>query len=157
MITISTAFEQDVRARQQRRLAGEPGQQLPAGLLDLQDVPPGMTAQVRPERGRGADAAEDRVHGAVPQQAHVLDRVSAGCHARDQAPGLQVRVDPALAARPDMLREQFRQAGLLREGHHGHQAPVRHEIRVIEHSAGPRGGMGQSHLRGVLSAWATGA
>lgn len=29
------------------------------------------------------------------------------------------------------LCEQFRQAGSLREGRHGHQAAMRHEIRVI--------------------------
>ena len=112
---------------------------------------------MRPERGRGADPAEDRVYGAVPQQAHVIDRVGAGGHARDQAPDLQVGVDPALAARPDVLREQFRQAGPLREGHHRHQAAVRHKIRVIEDGAGPREAMRQSHLRGVLSRWAMGA
>jgi hypothetical protein len=88
----------------------------------------------------------------VAQQAHVIDGVGADRHARDQAADLQVRVHPAPAARPDVLREQFRQAGALGQGHHGHQAAVRHEIRVIEHGAGPRGGMRQSHLRGVLSA-----
>jgi len=31
------------------------------------------------------------------------------------------------------------QAGPLREGHHGHQAAVRHEVRVIERGTGPRG------------------
>ena len=45
---------------------------------------------------------------------------------------LQVRVDPALAARPDMLRDQLRQPGALRQGHHRYQAAMRHEIRVIE-------------------------
>jgi NAD(P)-dependent dehydrogenase (short-subunit alcohol dehydrogenase family) len=84
---------------------------------------------VRPERGQGAHPAEQHVHRAVPQQAHVVDAVRAGRHARDQAADLQRRVHPALAARPDVLREQFRQAGPLREPHHRHQAAVRHEIR----------------------------
>jgi hypothetical protein len=60
-------------------------------------------------------------------------------------------VHPARAARPDVPGEQFRQAGLLGEGHHRHQAAVRHEVRVIERGNGPRGGMRQLHLRGVLS------
>jgi len=144
---------QHTGSRQQRRLAREPGQQVPSGLLDLQHVPPGITAQVRPERGRRTDPAEQHVHGPVPQQAHIVDRVSA----RDQAADLQVRIYPARATGPDMLREQFRQAGALREGHHEHQAAVRHKIRVIEHGAGPREAMRQSHLRGVLSAWGDGA
>jgi hypothetical protein len=55
------------------------------------------------------------------------------------------------AAGPDVLGEQFRQPGPLGEGHHGHQAAVRHEVRVIERGTDPRGGMRQSHLRGVLS------
>ena len=51
----------------------------------------------------------------------------------------------------DHLGEQFRQAGPLREGHHRHQAAVRHEVRVIERCPGPARAMRQSHLRGVLS------
>jgi hypothetical protein len=79
------------------------------------------------------DAAEQYVHRPVAQQGHVIDRVGAGGHAREQAADLQRRVRPALAARPDALREQPGQAGPLREGHHRHQAAVRHQIRVIEH------------------------
>ena len=109
------------------------------------------------ERGRGADPAEQHVHGAVTQQAHVIDRVRAGGHARDQAADLQGRVHPAPAARPDALREQVRQPAPLRQGRHGEEPAVRHEIRVIEHRSCPRGAMRQSHLRGVLSAWAMGA
>ena len=120
-------------------------------LRPLQHVPPGIRAQVRPERGRCADPAEQDVHGPLPQQAHVIDRVSAGRHARDQAAHLDRRVHPALAARPDVLRQQLRQPGALRHGHHGHQAAVRHEIRVIERCPGPARAMRQSHLRGVLS------
>ena len=65
---------------------------------------------------------------------------------------LERRVYPAPAARPHAPREQFRQPGALREGHHGHQSAVRHEIQVIERGTGPRESMRQPHLRGVLSA-----
>jgi len=99
----------------------------------------------------GADPAEQGAHGPVPQQAHVIDAVGARRHARDQAAELEVRVHPAPAARPHVLREQFRQAGALREGHHRDQAAVRHEIRVIERCPGPARAMRQFHLRGVLS------
>jgi len=142
---------QHVRAGQQRRLPRQPGQELPARPLDLQHVSPGIRAQVRPERGRGAHPGEQHVHRPVPQQAHVIDRVGTRGHARDQAADLQGRVHPALPARPDVPGEQFRKARTLREGRHGHQAAVRDEVRVIEHGTGPREGMRQSHLRGVLS------
>ena len=73
-------------------------------------VAPGIGAQVRAQRGRGADPAEQRCHRAVPQQVHVIDAVRARGHPGDQARDLQVRVDAALAARRDVLRDQVRQA-----------------------------------------------
>ena len=130
-------------------------QELPARLLQLGDVTPGIAAQVRAQRGRRPDAAEQRGHRAVPQQAHVIDRIRPGGHPGDQARHLQVRVDPALAARPDVLRDQVRQPGALRQGHHRHQPGVRHEIRVIERCARLREAMQQSHLPGALSSSAT--
>jgi hypothetical protein len=106
---------------------------------------------VRAKRGRRADAAEQGIHRAVPQHVHVLDRVRADRHARDRARHLQVRVDAALAARADVLRDQFLQPGALSQGHHRDQPGVRHEMRVIERRAGLRQGMQKLHLQGVLS------
>ena len=40
----------------------------PGDLLQLADVPLGVRAQVRSQRGRRADTAEQRAHRAVPQQ-----------------------------------------------------------------------------------------
>ena len=97
---------QGVRAGQQRRLPGQLREELPARLLQLADVPPGIGAQVRTERGRGADPAEQPVHRAVPQHVHVIDRIRARGHPGDQARDLQMRVDAALAARRDVLRDQ---------------------------------------------------
>ena len=142
---------ESVRAGQQRRLPGQLRQELPARLLQLGDVSPGIGAQVRAERGRGADPAEQGPHRAVPQHVHVIDAVRAGGHPGDQARDLQVRVHPAVPARPDVLRDQVRQAGPLRQRHHRHQAGVRHEIRVIERRVRPRQRMQQLHLQGVLS------
>ena len=42
-------------------------------------------AQVRAQRRRGADAAEQGAHRAVPQRAHVIDRIRARGHPGDQA------------------------------------------------------------------------
>ena len=106
---------------------------------------------MRAQRRRGAHPAEQGIHRAVPQQVHVLDAVRPGRHARDQARDLQVRVDAALPARPDVLRDQAAQAGAPGQGHHRDQPGVRHEIRVIERRARPREAMQQSHLQGVLS------
>ena len=89
---------------------GQLRQELPARLLQLADVSPGIGAQVRAQRGRRADPAEQRAHRAVPQQVHVIDAVRAGRHPGDQARDLQVRVDPALPARADVLRDQVRRA-----------------------------------------------
>ena len=142
---------EDARAGQQRRLPGQLRQELPARLLQLAHVAPGIRAQVRAQRGRRADSAEQGAHRAVPQHVHVIDRVRPGRHARHQARHLQVRVDPALAAGPDMLRGQIAEPGSPGERHHRDQPGVRHEIRVIERCAGLREAMQQSHLQGVLS------
>jgi hypothetical protein len=126
---------QGARAGQQRRLPGQFREELPACLLQLGDIAPGIAAQVRAQRGRGADPAGQGVHRAVPQHVHVIDAVRARGHPGDQAPGFQVRIDAALAARRDVLRDQVRQAGALRQGHHRNQPGVRHEIRVVERCA----------------------
>ena len=63
----------------------------PVHLLQLADVPPGIGAQVRAQRGRRADPAEQHIHGAVPQQVHVIDAVRPGGHPGDQAGDLQLR------------------------------------------------------------------
>jgi hypothetical protein len=54
------------------------------------------------QRGRRPDPAEQVGHRTMAQQIHVIDTVRARGHARDQARDLQLRVDPARAARPDM-------------------------------------------------------
>ena len=136
---------------QQRRLPRQFREELPARLLQLGDVPPGIGAQVRAERGRGADPAEQGAHRAVPQQAHVVDRISPGRHARDQARHFHGGVDAACAAWADVLRYQDAQPGALGRAHHRHQAAVRHEIRVVEGCPSLRQAMQQSHLTGVLS------
>ena len=96
------------------------------------DVPPGVRAQVRAQRGRCADPAEQRGHRPVPQQVHVVDAVRPADHPGDQAADLQLGVDSARAARPDELRDQLGQSGPLRQCHDRDQAGPRHEIRVVE-------------------------
>jgi hypothetical protein len=146
---------QGARARQQRRTAGQRDQEFPARLLQLADVAPGIGAQVRTQRGRRPDAAEQRAHRAVPQQVHVIDRIRPGSHPGHQARHLQVRVDPALAAGPDMPGDQIAQPGALRQRHHRDQPGVRHQIRVVEGCVRPGQAMQQSHLTGALSNSAT--
>jgi hypothetical protein len=112
---------------------------------------PGKRAQERPQHGRGADPAQQHAHGPVPQQARVLDAVPPRrpCPrpgSRPSGPG-----SPRSHRRADVLRGQVVQASAGGEGHDRDQPGVRHEVRVIEHGTGPRGGMRQSHLRGVLS------
>jgi Tn3 transposase DDE domain len=141
---------QGLRTRQQGRLPGQRDQELPGCLLQLADVPPGIAAQVRAQRGRRPDAAEQRGHRTVPQQVHVIDRIRSGGHPGHQARDLQVRVDAALAARPDVLSDQIGQPGALSQRHHRDQARVRHQIRVVEGCLRPGQAMQQSHLTGTL-------
>jgi hypothetical protein len=138
---VDAGERQALRAAQQPRLARQPDQEPPAGLLQLGDVPPVVAAQVGAERGRGPDPAEHRAHRAVPQHPHVIDAVGPGGHPGDQAAGLQIRVRPAGPARADVAGDQVLQAGPLREGQHGNQAGVRHRVRVVEQRSGPGGGV----------------
>ena len=71
----------------------------------------------------------------------------------------QLTLRPGLAPQsPDRTCSAARSCSpALREGHHRDQPVARHEIRVIERDAHPRGSMGQSRSRGVLSCWAMGA
>ena len=75
---------QGARAGQQRRPPGQFREELPARLLQLADVA-GITAQVRAQRRRCPDPAEQRAHRAVPQHVHVIDRIRARRHPGDQA------------------------------------------------------------------------
>ena len=102
---------------------------------------------MRPERGRRPDPAEQVRHRAVPQQVHVLDAVRPGGHARDQARDLQLRVDPARPAGPDMLSDQAREPSPLRQCHYRDQPGPRHQMRVIEGCVRAGRAMQQSHHR----------
>jgi len=90
---VDAGEREGVRAGQQGRLPGQLREKLPACLLQLADVFLGTGAQVRAQRARRADPAGQRAHRAVPQHVHVIGRVRAGRHARDQARDLQVRAD----------------------------------------------------------------
>ena len=152
LLEVDVQEGQHVRAGQQRRADGQLRQELPVHLLHLQHVPPGEGAQERPKRGRRADTAKQRGHGAVAQQIHVLDVARPGGHPGHQAGHLHLRVHPARPAEPDMLPHQAAQARPLGEGHHRDQARLRHQMRVIKRRVDLRQLMQQSHLRGVLSA-----
>jgi len=89
---------------------------------------------------------EQGLHRVVAQDAHVVDRVSACRHARNQAGSLQAGV--RRAGRADVHRGQLMQAGPLREGHQRDQSRVRHEIRVIERCAGEAQSIGSLILPG---------
>jgi len=74
-----------VLAGQQRGAAGQPGQQQPVHLPQLQHVTPGERAQERPQRGRRPDPAEQDRHRPMPQQVQVIDAVRPAGHPGDQA------------------------------------------------------------------------
>jgi hypothetical protein len=101
---------QHVRAGQQRRGLRQPGQEHPAGLLQLPGAAPGERAQERPQCRRRPDPVEQVRHGAVAQHVHVIDAVRSRGHPRDQAARLQVRIHPGRARDLDMPTDQARQA-----------------------------------------------
>ncbi len=106
---------------------------------------------MRAERRRGADAAEQRAHRAVPQHVHVIDAVRARRHARDQGRTFRRAFTPQSPAGRTCSATSSPRPGALREGHHRDEPGVRHQMRVIERRDGLRQGVQQSHLRGVLS------
>jgi len=67
---------------QQRGAAGQPGQQKPVHLPELEHVSPGERPQERPQRGRRPDSAKQDRHRPVPQQVQVIDAVRAADHPR---------------------------------------------------------------------------
>ena len=142
---------QRARAGQQRRLPGQLRQELPACLLQLGDVAPGIAAQVRAQRGRRPDAAEQRAHRAVPQQVHVIDAVRARRHPGDQARDLQVRVDAAFPARADVLRDQVASPARCARAITGTSPACDTRFGSSNDALRPREAMQQSHLQGVLS------
>ena len=147
---INVDERESFRAGQQPPVFRERGHEPAVRLTELPDVAPAVRAQVRPERGRGADPGEHRPHRAVPQEIHVVDRIGARGHAGDQARDLGCRVRAAGPAGPH-AGEQVRQPGAPGKGHQRGQAGVRQQVRVIEHGTCFPAAMRQLHLRGVLS------
>jgi len=68
----------------------------------------------------------------VPQQAHIVDRVGPGDHARDQRQDLQDRVPATRLVDPNMLGDQVMQTSPLGEFQHRRQTRARHEVGIIE-------------------------
>ena len=140
------------RARAAAGVARERGQEPAVRLVQLPDVAPGIGAQVRPERGRGADPGEQRLHRAVPQEIHVVDAVrpAAMPPIRHATFGRRVRRRTARrAARPpaDPAARRGRRGPSAGPGRRAEQ------VRVIEHGTRFTKAVRQSHLRGVLSNW----
>jgi hypothetical protein len=144
---------EDLLAGQQRRAAGQCGQQQPVHLPQLQHVTPGERAQERPQRGRRPDPAEQRAHRPVPQQVQVIDAVRPAGHPGGQAGHLRRRVHPAPAGRPHVSAGQIAQAPpRWARAITGTRPGPRHQIRVIKRCVDLRQAVQQSHLRGALSA-----
>ena len=72
----------------------------------------------------------------MTQQRHVIDRVRAGDHARDQRGHLQSRVRALVARHAEVLISQVAQPGPVGKGEDRDQAAGRHEIRIVERHRG---------------------
>src|SRR5215208_3726410 len=71
-------------AAQYRRPPVQPGQEPGRDRVELANVAEGERPQKRPQRRGGIRRGEHPTHPAVPQQPHVIDRVSTRHHPRDQ-------------------------------------------------------------------------
>ena len=128
---------QHVLAGQQRRPPGQLREQLAVHRLQLTHVPPGIRAQVRAQRGRRPDPAEQHIHRPVPQQIHVVDTVRPADHPGDlRQPTFTGALTPH-GPPACLLRDQLGEPGPLRQRHHRDQPGPRHEIRVIKRCVRP--------------------
>ncbi|MPN39596.1 hypothetical protein SDC9_187124 [bioreactor metagenome] len=89
----------------------------------------------------------------MTQHVHVVDRVRAGEHPRDQRHHLAAGVR-ALVSRDAQPRlgELVKPRG-TREAEHRNQARGRHEIRIVEHRRHGSGSMLELHLRDASRLW----
>jgi hypothetical protein len=107
----------------------------------------GERAKKRPERRRCPHPGKQPAHPAVTQQRHVIDRIGAGDHPRDQAADLHIGVDTDRLIHPHMRRHQRMEIRSLGERQHRRKPGTGHEIRVIENRTDS---MRNSHLRDAL-------
>jgi hypothetical protein len=88
--------------------------QAPSGMAAIAARMLEFTGTVTENRAP-ADPAEHLLHRAVPQQAHVVDRVGARGRPGGQARDFQARVRTAVAARADVRGGEAVQPGALGE------------------------------------------
>jgi len=100
--------------------------------VELPDMAEGECAQERPERRRRPDAGEQPVHPAVPQQRHVINRVSPRDHPRNQRRDLQVRVAATRPIDPHTLLDELLQTGPFGERQDRRETRARHQVRIVE-------------------------
>jgi hypothetical protein len=83
----------------------------------------------------------------MPKQVHIVDRVRARDHAREQGADLDRRVG---RRHRQPLGKQLGQPGLLSQRQHGRQPGARHKIRLVEHRVDHGRVRGQLHRTDAL-------
>ena len=136
----------------QRCLVGEPGQEPGGDGVELADVAEGERPQERPQRRGRVGAGEEPAHPAVPQQRHVVDRVRAGDHPRDQRGDLQPGVRALVGRHVRCSSASAGSPAAEARARTGTSPAARHEIRIIEHRRGRPGRVAKLHLRDALRA-----
>jgi len=122
----------------------------PGHDVELADVTEREGPQERSQRRWRVRSREQLLQPAVAQQKHVVDRVSAGEHPRDQRGDLQPRVRPEIARQRQPRISQVTKARPDRQRHRWDQTRGRHQVRIVEGRGQPAGAMEELHLRGVL-------
>ena len=123
---------QVVDSGEQRRLLRERCEEPGRDRVELTDVTERELPQKAPQGRRGVAIVEGLAHGAVAQDRHVLDRVRARAHPRDQAHRLEVGVRALVRRDRDMRRHQVQETSGLGERDERDQARGRDQVRVIE-------------------------
>jgi hypothetical protein len=135
---------------QHRGVLTQAAQQSGGHGVELRDMAEAEFPQERAQRRGRVRAVEQRAHGAMPQQRHVIDAVRAGDHPGDQRVHLAPGIGTLISGHAQMLVGQPCQAALIGQRHHWDQPGARHQIGVIEHRGPRRPHMRQSHLRDAL-------
>ena len=107
-------------------------QPTPGDGVELTDVTKRERSKERSQRRRGVGSDEEFLHTAVSQQRHVVNRVCAGEHARDQRCDFQSGVRAEVSGQAQPRIGELPETRFHRQRQRGNEPCGRHEICVVE-------------------------
>ncbi|EPR69906.1 hypothetical protein ADICYQ_1158 [Cyclobacterium qasimii M12-11B] len=121
-----------VDSRHDRGVRGDADKPSPGDGVQLPDVTKRERPQERPQRRRGIRPDEEFLHTAVPQQSHVINRISTSEHPRNQRGHFQPGVRTEVPRQCQPRIREVAEPSFHRQRHRGDQPRGRHEICVVE-------------------------